>query len=278
MTTNQAKPLRRVVVRPLGTLVLAGGMAVALGAASGATGQKMVEPPPPGTLWLVAGTEGGEGGEGGAAPVAEDDRAGLLVGLMKVEARARTAVDLAASGEDKTAKALLDETLHKDFEAMEPALKAHKAPLFEDELQALEKRVAKGADKRDAAVAALDQSVAATREALKPTPAEEFAAVVAIVREAGEDFGAGVKDGHLTDEPAEYRDARGYVLAADATLTRLQGSSDATVKAAADKSRAALAPVLAALPDVAPKGTIAADPSLVASAAASIELAAYKVK
>lgn len=281
MTTNETKPLRRVVVRPLGTLALAGGMAVALGAASGATGPagtQMAPATPAGQLWLVSGTEGGEGGEGGAAPVATDDRPGLLVGLMKVEARTRNAVDLVAAGDEKTAGEAVEKALHGDFESMEPALKAHKAPLFEDELVALEKQVTKAPEARDAAVAALDKGLAATRTALNVTPAEEFAAVVAILREAGEDFGVGVKDGKLTEEPGEYRDARGYVLAADAALARLQGSSDATVKAAADKSRAALAPVLAALPDVAPKGTIAADPALILGAAASVELAAYKVK
>ena len=280
MSDKMRTEVRRVAVRGVSGLTLAGGavgLAVGQGAQAAtpmARGPVAVE-----TLWLVGGTEGGEGGEGGAAAVAPDETVGLMVSLMKIEARAVTAADLAAAGDGTAAQEAIHSAKDEIFETIEGALKAHKAPIFEDALLAMGDAIKAGKDA--AAIRAardeLSAGLEAARAAIAPGAKDELAAVLALTREAAEDFGAGVKDGKLADAD-EYRDARGYLIAARAALTRLSGSADPVVKGAAEKSGAALDPVIAALADVAPAGPVTADPGLILAAAARIELAAYPVK
>ncbi|MCX8508390.1 MAG: hypothetical protein ORN49_05850, partial [Rhodobacteraceae bacterium] len=236
--------------------------------------------PVPAQLWLAqAGSEGGEGGEAGAVAPAADDTVELLTRLTKIEAHILTGLDLMAAGDKAGAEAQLATPKAELYETIEAALLAHKAPAFEDRLEALT-TVAKSAVKpEDLAVAhqAVQEGIEAARVAIAPSAADELAAVLALTRESAEDFTAGVKDGKIA-ELGEYQDARAYLLAARPVLTRLAGSDDAKVKQAADSSAAALDEVIAAMPEVVPTGEIAADEGLILSAAAKVELASYQVK
>ena len=281
MSKTEIRIARPVIARRWTGLVATGvavGLAVS-GAAQAAAPTTGGIAPAADHLWLIAGSEGGEGGESGAAPVGSDATVELLVGLAKVEAHALSGLDLAAAGQGEAGVTQLQAAKDEILAQIAPALAARKTPLFEAELLALTDAVAAGKDAvalGDAHVA-LQAGLEAARAAIAPSAHDELAAVLALTRESADDFTIGVKDGQIA-ELGEYQDARAYLLATNETLVRLSGSADATVKAAADKSAAALAPVIAGMPDVAPTGTVTMDSATILSAAARIELASYPVK
>lgn len=281
MSKTEVLKARPVTARRWTGMMVAGvavGMAVS-GAAQAGTPMTGGVAPTADQLWLVSGTEGGEGGESGAAPVGADATVELLVGLAKVEAHALSGLDLAAAGQTEAGVEQLHAAKADIFENIEGALKERKAPIFEANLLALTDAVAVGKDAGalEAAHATLQAGIEAARAAIAPSAHDELAAVLFLTHEAADDFTAGVKDGQIA-ELGEYQDARAYLLAANETLTRLSGSADATIKAAADKSAAALAPVIAGLPDVVPTGALTMDSATILAAAARIELASYPVK
>lgn len=279
MAQNSGIPTRAVIARKWTSLTVAGaavglavaGTAVAQGATLGGAE----------TLWLAqtSSTEGGEGGEAGAASVEAGDTVDLLVRLSKIEAHILTGLDLTAVGQAEAAQAQFDTPKAEIYETIEAALTAHNAPAFEEALVALSEaaKAGKAPDELQAVHATVQAGIEAARSGIAPSAKDELAAVLALTREAGEDFEAGVKDGAIA-ELGEYQDARAYLLAARETLTRLSASDDAVVKKAAEKSAEALDGVIAALPDVAPQGAITADQGLFLAAAAKVELAAYPVK
>lgn len=281
MSKTEIRIARPVIARRWTGLVATGvavGLAVS-GAVQAAAPMTGGIAPAADHLWLIAGSEGGEGGESGAAPVGSDATVELLVGLAKVEAHALSGLDLAAAGQGEAGVTQLQAAKDEILAQIAPALAARKTPLFEAELLALTDAVAAGKDAvalGDAHVA-LQAGLEAARAAIAPSAHDELAAVLALTRESADDFTIGVKDGQIA-ELGEYQDARAYLLATNETLVRLSGSADATVKAAADKSAAALAPVIAGMPDVAPTGTVTMDSATILSAAARIELASYPVK
>ena len=63
-------------------------------------------------------------------------------------------------------------------------------------------------------------AIGATRAALAAEPKDEFAGLVALVRNAGADLEKGVAAGAVTDA-GEYEDGWGYIEAARAWATRL---------------------------------------------------------
>jgi len=277
---------RNAMARPVKarrwTGLVGAGVAVGIavgGAAQGATALAGGVAAAPERLWLAAGTEGGEGGEGGAAPIAADATVDLLVALTKIEAHALTGLDLVAAGQAKAGAEQVHAAHEEIFEAIEAALVERKAPLFEADLRALTSALEAGKDASalTAAHDGLKTGLEAARVVIAPTAHEELAAVLALTREAAEDFGAGVKDQKIV-ELGEYQDARAYLLAANETLARLSSSADTKVQTAAKSAAAALAPVMAGLADVAPTGAITMDTATILSAAARIELASYPVK
>ena len=278
MENATGNPVRIVTGRKWTTLTFAGaavGMAVVGAAAQG------VADAGPEVLWLAqaATTEGGEGGETGAALAEADETVDILVRLSKIDAHILTGLDLVAAGRTDAALAQFDTTKVEIYKSVEATLKAHGAPAFDDALVGLSDAAKAGKSLADlqAAHTAVRAGLDAARTTIAPSAKDELAAVLALSREAAEDFAVGVTDGAIA-ELGEYQDARAYLLAARETLTRLSASDDAVVKKAAEKSAEALDGVIAALPDVAPEGIITADAGLILAAAAKVELALYPVK
>jgi hypothetical protein len=121
-------------------------------------------------------------------------------------------------------------------------------------------------------------AVAQARDAaVASDPKDDFMAISHLIRKAGDEWSEGVVEGGI-NELHEYQDAWGFVQAARARASALATSPDTTVKAAAEASLAALAELAPALPGVTPEGPIGGESALFASAAAKIELAAFKVK
>lgn len=270
--------IRKVEARKWSSLGVAGaavGLVMAGQAQAGSAGW-----PAPTQLWLAqATTEGGEGGESGAVAPAADDTVELLVRLTKIEAHILTGLDLLAAGDSTAAQEQFGVPKAEIYDTIEAALAAHQAPAFADRLAALTDaaKTANNAGDLAAAHADVQAGIEAARAAIAPLAKDELAAVLALTREAAEDFTAGVKDGKIA-ELGEYQDARAYLLAARQVVTRLEASGDAKVQKAANSSAEALDEVIAALPDVVPTGAIAADEGLILSAAAEVELASYQVK
>ena len=107
--------------------------------------------------------------------------------------------------------------------------------------------------------------------------AAEAAAIVKIVTQAADEYALGVKDG-MVAELHEYQDAWGFVEIARALLTHMAGEDDAAEKAFGEKALAALDEAAPALPGITPEGKPLSEASALYAAAASIELAAYKLK
>ena len=282
MAETNKTPIRPVQARKWSSLRLAGTAAgLMVAGAAAAAGAKTVPMPGLQGLWLVqaAGVEGGEGGEGGAAAVRADDKADLLVALTKIEAHILTGLDLQAAGQAEAAAEQLGVPKAEIYGTIAAALDSYKAPAFAAALEALSAagQAGKSAAELAQAHVAVQAGLEAARVAIAPMPKEELAAVLALTREAAQDFSAGVKDGEIA-ELGEYQDARAYLLAAGETLARLAGSDDAVVKKAAEKSAAALDEVTSALPGVAPEGAVTAEEAQFLAAAAKVELAIYPVR
>jgi hypothetical protein len=273
MTNSTALTPRRMTTRKWGKMTVAGaalGAAIAGPAAAGSIA------PGPDLLWLAqaTGTEGGEGGESGSAAVDVSDKVGILVSLAKLDAHLLTGMALMQAGSPEAAKAQIETATVEIYPTVEPSLRAQNAPLLDDALASLAKAEGvQGAER----VAGASAAIVAARRAVAPSPKEVLAAVLALAREAADDFEKGIQNGTVVDM-GEYQDARAYLIAARAMTVDLASADDAVVQGAAEKTLAALDSVIIEVPDVAPKGTVSADAALFLSAAARIELASYQVR
>lgn len=277
MANDSKKPMRLVTARTWSGIGLSLAAGLAMGAPVGAAG---LDETGPERLWL-AQAEGGEGGESGASAenVGAEATVEILTEIGEIEGNLLTGIAFQRAGQAEKAIQHFGHPRADIYPLIEGALAARKAPPFEAELDALPKAATDDPASVEAAFAAAMTAIGATRAALAAEPKDEFAALVALVRNAGADLEKGVAAGAVADA-GEYEAGWGYVEAARDWASRLAGASDEKVKAAATKAVAALDEVAAGLPGVAPAAdaTITAASDLVLSAAARIELAAYGVK
>jgi len=277
MVGDSKKPVRVVKARTWSGIGLSLAAGLAMGAPVVAAGTGDVGPE---RLWL-AQAEGGEGGESGASAedLSADATVEILTEIGEIEGNLLTGVAFQRSGQVDKAAQHFSHPRADIYPLIEEALVARKAPPFETELDALTKAATDDPASVEVAFMAAMTAIGATRAALAAEPKDEFAGLVALVRNAGADLEKGVAAGAVTDA-GEYEDGWGYIEAARAWATRLAGSSDEKVKKAAAKAVAALDEVAAGLPGVAPAADakVAAGSDVVLSAAARIELAAYGVK
>lgn len=277
MVGDKRKPVRVVNARKWSGIGLSLAAGLVMGAPLVAAGIGDVRPE---RLWL-AQAEGGEGGESGASAedVGAEATVEILTEIGEIEGNLLTGIAFQRAGQADKAVQHFGHPRADIYPLIEEALAARKAPPFEAELDALTKVATDDPASVEAAFAAAMMAIGATRTALAAEPKDEFAALVALVRNAGADLEKGVADGAVADA-GEYEDAWGYIEAARIWASRLAGASDEKVKAAATKAMAALDEVAAGLPGAAPAAdaTITAASDLVLSAAARIELAAYGVK
>jgi len=232
-------------------------------------------------LWL-AQAEGGEGGEGGeAGSVASgDETVDFLTGLMQVEGHLAAAFALIGAGEAENAQAHRGHPMAEVYQSLGSRLADLGQPQFDDKLKRLVEAASTGAD--TATLEALRQDIlastaAAWQAAAAEEPADAFAAIRQLVLQAGGEWSGAVADGQIR-ELREYQDAWGFVQAARARASELATSADPNVKSAAEATLAVLAELDLALPAVQPTAAVGGDAALFASAAARIELAAFRVK
>lgn len=239
-------------------------------------------------LWLAqTTTEGGEGGEGGesGAPITPSDAvtqaqadAAYLASLGFIEGKLRVGTALYLEGEAEMAKPHLTQPADALYADLEPQLAARGIAGFAPELLALAGAVETGAAP-DAVQAAFDAVMArlAMARAAETSPRAAFDAMLLLMRDAADDYAAGVTDGKLTDAH-EYQDAWGYVQAVRAMASALTASPDPIIAKACARTLEALAETDAAFAGLAPDGPVPGDATLLQGAAARVELAASKVK
>ncbi len=260
MTTDN-DPVRTVIAR---RWVIAGL------AAGGAT----LASAPRGFAQSAEGGEGGEGGEGAAAEGLSPDVA-WLVDLGLFAATHRIVAELAATGHPDLARAHLDQSHHAYYDDLEDRLADRGLPGFEAEAQAFTAAVAAD-DPAAVATTAATVLAALDRAGADLSPRDRMQAAEQLLRTAADDYAAGVQDGAVT-APQEYRDAWGFAEAARALTAQVAAASDPAVAAAGQAALDALAPVAPLFPDIAASAIPAADPSVLAGAAARVELAALRL-
>lgn len=224
---------------------------------------------------ILAAGEGGEGGEG-AATQGLDPRVEALVLIGFYDAAMRIVADLYALGETAEAQDQLAGSHHAHYDDIAEGLEAFGADGFEAQSQAFAEAVDHGADALVVAdrYAQLRQGVLAAYAGA--VPSETVQAAEALVRAAYGDYEAGVYDGEVTS-PHEYRDAWGFATVAEERLQALAASDTAEVAQAGARGVAAMADVRALFPGLNAATVENADASILAGAAARIEIAGLRL-
>jgi hypothetical protein len=231
------------------------------------------------TLWLAQSTEGGEGGEAGH--VQEGDAVvAYLTGLGIVEGKVQVAQALSLAGERDEAAGHLPGGEDEIVRDLLPMMSATDAIEFARALKTLASALVDTAasdDDLDGAFRTIFATIAEAREHSGATEAAEAQAIVALLRDADDDYVKGVVDRSIGDLD-EYRDAWGYTQVARSLAAHMAGEDDPVEKAFGQKVADAIDAAAEALPGVAPGDAPLGDPSLLAAAAATAELAAYRLK
>ncbi|EYD78135.1 hypothetical protein Rumeso_00266 [Rubellimicrobium mesophilum DSM 19309] len=227
------------------------------------------------------GGEAGEAGESGAM-ASENPSVAILGALGLIEGHLRMGHELAQAGSADGAATHTGHPRGEVYETLEPLLEAQGLPGFEEELETLENAQIGGGTPEEAQAAydAVLARVNATREAMAATPADQFAALSALLQAAAREYASGIQGGAVA-ELEEYQDARGFVAVARDQLQALAGSSDAKVADAASDALAALAETDPLFPALVPEDGAAfpGDASEVLyGAAARVELAGLQVR
>lgn len=276
----------------LGTAVLAGSTGPALatdlhGSAalvSAAPVAPAARTPGRPTRLQLATSEGGEGGEAGtgdetgATPATDD--AAYLTQLALIRGHLDVGVELYRQGAAAAAKTHMKHPEDELYGDLEPAFAARGVAGFEDALQNLADLVEADAplSRVEAAYAEILRAIetAAGTGAPGAGVVAKTAAVVALVREAAEDYGKGVADGQVVDAH-EYQDSLGFVRSARSILQSLGAAERAGHEAVLAEISDDLDSLAPAWPGVVPPGHVEADASLIYGAAARIEIASLKL-
>lgn len=235
----------------------------------GAAGTVMASP-------LLAAGEGGEGGEG-AATEGLDPRVAMLTSIGFFDASLRIVADLYALGEIGEAQDQLAGSHHAHYDDIAGGLASFGADGFEEEAMAFAEAIDSGADALVVAdrFAVVHQALLAAYAGADAS--ETVHAAEALVRAAYGDYEAGVYEGDVIS-PHEYRDAWGFAKVAEERLQALAGAEDAEVAQAGARGVAAMADVWALFPSLNATTVDAVDASVLAGAAARIEIAGLRLE
>jgi len=256
MTTLNPRAFRRVI-RRRGLLLAAMGSVVAA------------------PIFVQADTgEGGEGGEGAAAlglpPRVE---ALLLIGLY--DASMRIVAELYAAGEVAEAQMQLEGSHHAHYEDIAARLAAIGATGFDGLAGAFAEAVGTGAEAAVVAARHAEMQAAIEQAYARGSAGEMMQMAERLVRTAYADFYGGTYEGEVVSAH-EYRDAWGFATVAHERMAALAEVEDPTVADAGQRGVAALAPVWALFPGLMAT-EVPDDPSLLAGAAARIEIAGLRL-
>ncbi|KKN89821.1 hypothetical protein LCGC14_0233860 [marine sediment metagenome] len=217
------------------------------------------------------GGEGGEGGESGGSVDLNTDDAAYFAELSKMRGHLMAAEALLEAGETEMAAPHLKHPLKENYEALEAAFEARSVPEFEATLETME--ASDPANSADALtkIAEARKAIDVAGEGIDPSAKAH--GVVALLREAAQEYEEGVKDGKV-EELAEYQDAYGFVRAADSVMQGLSGDIPAEAAAALNE---ALSTLKDALPSAVPPQDDLMDSGAFSAAVAQAELAASAI-
>jgi hypothetical protein len=223
-------------------------------------------------LLADASGEGGEGGgEGGGDATAKgSDDTAFLVSLSLMEGHMRVGTELYGRGEAEMAKTHMKHPRDEIYTALEPALKARKAPDFAAALDAVGQAVNAGGSAEE--VKKLYDVFADALHLARPPSLEASTAAnaaVQLVRTAAEEYAVGVKDGKI-DNIHEYQDAWGFTQVAAQILATLSEAERTEHQKEIEGLEAEIAGLAALWPDLAGKALFVA--------AANMELLALDIK
>lgn len=229
-------------------------------------------------LHFIAGStgEGGEGGEGGTSEAAMDD-VGFLVALGLVEGHMTVGIELARLGAADHSLTHMKHPQDEIYADLEPAISARKASGFADELAAVAHLVHGGADSAEIAAKFATLQEAMDKTGSPETAGDRAMTIVKLVRIASEEYAVG-RDGNTVSDAHEYQDAWGFVQASKRLLTKAPQAEKDAHQAAYAEIQAHLDALDPAWPDLTGASPVDFDPTLLAAAAARIELVAIGIK
>lgn len=219
--------------------------------------------------------EGGESGESGA--VQEDGRGSYQTSLGMVEGHMRVGLELYRKGDATAAKTHMKHPADELYADLQPYFETMNVPGFAAELEAVAAAVETGAPAAeiDATFVALRAAIDRARGVISPREIAET--VEHLVRKAADEYAIGVKDGKVNDTH-EYQDAWGFVQTARALLASVPEDQRQPHAAAFAEIGAELDQVQVLWPDIIGTLPVTADTTLLAAAAARIELASLSIK
>lgn len=224
------------------------------------------------------GGEGGEGGEGGArGPVDTDEE--LKLALYQMRGHLFAAHSLYEDGHKQEAVAHFYHPTAEVYPSVEQTLERRDVPQFADEINALGKLAATGADLGQVhkahqnvlqRIRAASESVAAEK---RNTPEFVVPVLVDLLQVAAHEYDVAVQDGKFVNV-VEYQDAFGFANVAQQELNALAPKLKQKNAQAYQELQTQLKALMQALPSVAPPAQPTLEPSAVFGIVSRIELAA----
>ncbi len=227
------------------------------------------------------GDEGGEGGEAGASKkkrTANERKAEFMKNLTLVEGHLIAGHELYKANAHDAAKSHMKHPRSELYGKLAPGFKEFGAPRFDATLEKMASAVAQG--KSFAEVDQAHQTVATdierARGKVQLNTKVRLLALAQVIREAGVEYGEGVKDGKIVNAH-EYQDAYGFVKAGVRLLDAASPSAPAE-KEAIEQARRVLHNLSESWPPLISEGPVKLKPSEIYGAVSQIELAASSLK
>jgi hypothetical protein len=231
------------------------------------------------------GGEGGEGGEAGAKAAgskkkrtANERKADFLKNLTLVEGHLIAGHELYKANVQDAAKTHMKHPRSELYSKLAPGFKEFGVPPFDATLQKMVSAVAQG--QSFAEVDRAHQNVAAdierARGKVQLNTKTRLLALAQVVREAGVEYGEGVKEGKIANAH-EYQDAYGFVKAGLRLLDAAPPSAPAE-KEAVEQARRVLLNLSESWPSLISEGPVKLNASEIYGAVSQIELAASSLK
>ncbi|MGB8814578.1 MAG: hypothetical protein WCC57_15480 [Paracoccaceae bacterium] len=229
------------------------------------------------TLWL-AQAEGGEGGEAGAVANVSPDIA-YLARLAIVEGHLVAATELYRKGMVDEAVGLSGHPEAEMMDEVRDTLTAHNAPDISPAMEELTNVMASAAPIGDveAALARVQVAIAAAAAKGDAAPRVQIDALIALTRAAASEYAGSIKDGAIDDVMA-FQEAHGFIEVAKVRAQILAASLDPVVASVGAKTLDTLGATAAAFDAIETTAPKPGDATILAAAAARIELAAFAVK
>lgn len=262
----------------LGLAALAGSQATQ--AANTDEVAKGIQATPQAYMQLAENSGEGEGGEGeGAAASSEMDDAAYLTQLALMQGHLRVGTELYAVGAADMAVTHMKHPSDELYAGLKEAFEKRGVKGFDRELETLAKAVETKAPAEEvaAARAAVDMAIVKAMAAAKSDGSTTLQAVVGLLREAGEEFEVGVKDGKIVNLH-EYQDAYGFTAIARDMTEAAKATAKPEQKAVFDTVLAEIDKLKGVWPDISGEKPPGGDAKAILVAASKVELASYDLK